>query len=59
MGMGNFFDTVHFPDSLKKYPYSGYEVYLIEGKAIEEFRFPSVEVHKLGRLPYQADPNAE
>ncbi len=56
---GIFFDTVHFPDSLKKYPFSGYGVYLIEGKVVEEFGFPSVEVHKLGRLPYQPDPRAE
>lgn len=53
---GDFFDTVHFPDSLKKYPFTGYGVYLLEGKVVEEFGFPMVEVHKLGRLPYQPDP---
>lgn len=56
---GDFFDTVHFPDSLKKYPFTGNGVYLIEGKAIEEFGFASVEVHKLGRLPYKPDPRSE
>jgi error-prone DNA polymerase len=56
---GEFFDTVHFPDSLKKYPFTGYGVYLIEGKVVQEFDYPSVEVHKLARLPYKADPRME
>lgn len=55
---GEFFDTVHFPDSLKKYPFSGQGVYLIEGKVVEEFDFPSIEVKKLARLPYKPDPRA-
>lgn len=57
--MGVFFDTVHFPGSLKKYPFTGYGVYLIEGKVVEEFDYPSVEVQKLARLPYQPDPRTE
>jgi DNA polymerase-3 subunit alpha len=56
---GEFFDTVHFPDSLKKYPFTGYGVYLIEGKVVEEFGFASVEVSKLARLPYKPDPRAD
>jgi error-prone DNA polymerase len=55
---GEFFDTVHFPDSLKKYPFSGQGVYLIEGKVVEEFGYPSVEVKKMARLPYRPDPRA-
>ena len=56
---GDFFDTVHFPNSLKKYPFTGNGVYLIEGRVVEEFGFPSVEVQKLGRLPFQPDPRVE
>jgi DNA polymerase III alpha subunit len=56
---GDFFDTVHFPDSLKNYPFKGNGVYLIEGKVVQEFDFPMVEVKKLGRLPNQPDPRAE
>ena len=56
---GEFFDTVHFPDSLKKYPFTGHGMYLIEGEVVQEFDFPSIEVQKLARLPYQADPRAE
>lgn len=53
---GNFFDTVHFSDSLNRYPFRGKGVYLILGKVVEEFGFPSVEVEKLARLEYKADP---
>jgi len=56
---GEFFDTVHFPGTLKKYPFTGYGVYLIEGKVVEEFGFASVEVAKLAKLPYKPDPRAD
>lgn len=56
---GEFFDTVHFPDCLKRYPFTGYGVYLLEGKVVEEFGYPSVEIRKMARLPYQPDPRAE
>jgi len=47
---GEFFDVVNFPDTLKKYPYKGYGVYLILGKVVEEFGFPSIEVEKMAKL---------
>ena len=53
---GNFFDTVHFPDSLKNYPFKGPGIYLILGKVVEEFGFPSLEVEKMAKLPYQPNP---
>jgi error-prone DNA polymerase len=56
---GEFFDTVHFPDSLKKYPFSGHGVYLLQGRVVEEFGFPSVEIQKMARLPYKPDPRRE
>ncbi|MFO7922245.1 MAG: hypothetical protein R6U58_00960, partial [Bacteroidales bacterium] len=56
---GEFFDTVNFPPVLKKYPFTGPGVYLIEGKVATEFGFPSVEVHKMARLPSCPDPRAE
>jgi DNA-directed DNA polymerase III PolC len=56
---GEFFDTVHFPQSLHKYPFTGQGLYLIEGKVVEEFGFPSVEVQKLGRLPFRVDGRRE
>jgi len=52
---GEFFDAVNFPDSLKKYPYKGYGVYLILGKVVEEFGFPSIEVEKMAKLAVLGD----
>jgi DNA polymerase-3 subunit alpha len=44
---GNFFDTTHFTQSLKNYPFKGSGTYLILGKVVEEFGYPSVEVEKM------------
>jgi error-prone DNA polymerase len=56
---GEFFDTVHFPGTLKKYPFTGQGVYLLEGRVSEEFGFPSVDIQKMARLPYRPDPRSE
>jgi DNA polymerase-3 subunit alpha len=55
---GEFFDTVHFPPSLKLYPFRGDGMYLILGKVVEEFGFPSIEVEKMAKMPFQANPKA-
>jgi len=55
---GEFFDTVHFPDSLKKYPFRGMGVYLILGKVVEEFGFPSLKVEKMANLLIRPNPKA-
>jgi DNA-directed DNA polymerase III PolC len=55
---GEFFDTVHFPDSLKNYPFKGSGIYLILGNVVEEFGFPSIEVEKMAKLPIQPNPAA-
>lgn len=52
---GEFFDTVHFPPTLKQYPFKGRGVYLLLGKVVEEFGFPSVEVEKMAKLPLVKD----
>ncbi len=53
---GNFFDTVHFAPSLNQYPFRGKGVYLVLGKVVAEFGFPSVEVEKMARLETVGDP---
>jgi len=53
---GEFFDTVNFPDSLRKYPFRGYGIYLILGIVTEEFGFPSLTVEKMAKLPFKKDP---
>jgi DNA-directed DNA polymerase III PolC len=52
---GSFFDTTHFPQSLKNYPFKGSGTYLIMGKVVEEFGYPSIEVEKLAKLPVKPD----
>ncbi|MCH7412122.1 DNA polymerase III subunit alpha [Belliella sp. R4-6] len=34
---GNWLDTVHFPNSLKKYPFQGSGIYRLRGTVIEDF----------------------
>jgi DNA-directed DNA polymerase III PolC len=52
---GNFFDTTHFSQSLKEWPFKGSGTYLILGKVVEEFGFPSLEVEKMAKLPIKPD----
>jgi DNA polymerase III alpha subunit len=53
---GNFFDTVHFPDTLKRYPFQGSGIYLLLGKVVEEFGYASLEIQKMAKLPLKPDP---
>lgn len=53
---GNFFDSVHFPDSVKSYPFRGEGIYLLLGKIVEEFGYTSIEVHKMAKMPLVANP---
>jgi len=53
---GRFFDTVHFPKAVDNYPFRGDGVYLILGKIVEEFGFPSLEVEKMAKMPLKKDP---
>lgn len=53
---GDYFDTTHFPPQLKQSPIQGQGVYLILGKVVEEFGFPSIEVEKFAKLPMKPDP---
>ncbi|MBW6489804.1 MAG: DNA polymerase III subunit alpha [Lentimicrobium sp.] len=53
---GEFFDSVHFPDVAKSFPFKGRGVYLLLGKVVEEFGFPSLEVMKMAKLPLKSDP---
>lgn len=53
---GSYFDTVHFPPSLKGYPFRGLGCYLILGKVVVEFDLPSIEIIKMAKLPMVDDP---
>ena len=56
---GRFFDTVHFPDQVKKTPFRGRGVYRIRGRLTSDFGFVSLETHSLERLPYRVDGRYE
>ena len=53
---GNFLDTTHFPTSSPVYPFRGKGCYLIEGKVVEDFGSPSVEVKRFAKLPIKDNP---
>ena len=53
---GRFFDTVHFPKAVTEYPFRGDGIYLVKGKIVEEFGFPSMNVEKMAKMPLLADP---
>lgn len=55
---GEFFDTVHFPASLKHHPFRGDGIYIIRGKVIEEFGFPSIEAKKMAKMHVKSDPRS-
>jgi len=55
---GQFFDTVHFPLAVTKYPFRGDGIYLVLGKIVEEFGFPSLEVEKMAKMPVKPDPRS-
>ena len=40
---------------LTNYPFKGSGTYLILGKVVEEFGFPSLEVEKMAKLPVKPD----
>ncbi|MFA6262080.1 MAG: DNA polymerase III subunit alpha [Bacteroidia bacterium] len=47
---GHWIDTVHFPPSAKKYPFTGGGCYLLTGKVTEEYDFISIEVAEMKRI---------
>ncbi|MEO1435575.1 MAG: DNA polymerase III subunit alpha [Bacteroidota bacterium] len=52
---GDYFDTTHFPPSLKRSPFRGKGVYRIYGQVVEDFGFASLEVLRMERLPFRKD----
>jgi len=48
---GEVFDTVHFPNSARKFPFRGRGFYRLKGKVIEDFGVYSIDVHWMDKLP--------
>ncbi|MDR7132089.1 DNA polymerase-3 subunit alpha [Algoriphagus sp. 4150] len=59
---GDWLDTVHFPNSLKRFPFQGKGFYKIRGKVIEDFGTFAIDVHgmwKVGLKDKKEVPSAQ
>jgi len=48
---GIFFDTVHFPNVAKAFPFRGKGFYKMKGNVIDDFGIPVIEVTEMEKLP--------
>jgi DNA polymerase III alpha subunit len=48
---GEVFDTVHFPDIARRFPFRGRGFYDIRGKVVEDFGVAMIEVTYMDKLP--------
>ena len=53
---GEFFDTAHFADCLRNYPFQGGGCYLLQGKVEVDYHFPTISISKMVKMPFIADP---
>ncbi|WP_415325111.1 DNA polymerase III subunit alpha [Chryseobacterium sp. MMS23-Vi53] len=53
---GDYFDTAHFPDSLKQYHFQGGGCYLLLGTVEVDYHFPTITIHKMAKMPMIPDP---
>jgi DNA-directed DNA polymerase III PolC len=53
---GEYFDTIHFPQNLEKFPFRGKGVYCLRGKVVQEYGFPSLEVSSMRKCALRPDP---
>ncbi|MEA5402823.1 DNA polymerase-3 subunit alpha [Arcicella rosea] len=56
---GEFFDTVHFPNATKMYPFRGKGVYHLKGKVCVEYGHCSIQINWMQKLPFIVDPRME
>ena len=53
---GDYFDTAHFPDSLKQYDFMGGGCYLLLGTVEVDYHFPTITITKMAKMPMIPDP---
>jgi len=56
---GELLDTVHFPDSAKRFAFHGIGVYEIRGRVTEEFGYYTLEVNYMQKMNYLPDVRYE
>jgi DNA polymerase-3 subunit alpha len=55
---GNYFDTVHFPQVVDKYPIHGRGIYACYGKVTEEFGHYGIDIVWSKKMPIKPDPRS-
>lgn len=55
---GYFFDSVHFPPVVARYPFKGRGIYRLWGVVIEDFGVVALEVAKMEKLGVKPDPRS-
>ncbi|MGA9638245.1 DNA polymerase III subunit alpha [Flavobacterium sp.] len=53
---GTYFDTVHFPDNLRQFPFQGGGCYLLLGMVEVDYHFPTLTIIKMAKMPFVPDP---
>ncbi|MDO5510883.1 MAG: DNA polymerase III subunit alpha [Weeksellaceae bacterium] len=53
---GRWIDTVHFPPVAKKHPFQGLGVYELFGTVTSEFEYITLQVTRMRKVPFIADP---
>lgn len=53
---GEYFDTAHFPDSLRLFPFKEGGIYLLLGTVEVDYHFPTITITKMAKMPLIADP---
>lgn len=48
---GEVFDTVHFPESAKRFPFRGRGFYTVHGRVVEDFGVAMIEVSYMEKVP--------
>jgi DNA polymerase-3 subunit alpha len=56
---GHFFDTLHFPNTLRQYPFKGRGIYRLAGEVTNDFGVYSIAVLQMEKIPYIPDPRYE
>ncbi len=54
---GQFFDTAHFADCLRHYPFQGEGCYLLLGRVEVDYHFPTITISKMEKMPFMAYPH--
>ena len=52
---GDTIDTVHFPESVRRFPFHGKGIYRLRGIVTEEFSYYCLQVGWMQKLPFQQD----